>query len=100
MPSEPPVVIELFVQGQSALSNAALEMVQRVCEDRLEGRYQLDVVDIQQQPERTRDAGIPAAPTLVRLQPEPVIRAVGRLSEQRIMEVLGVLEAAGEGDDP
>ena len=84
------MLIELFVQGQSARSSAALEVVRRVCEERLRGRYQLDVIDIQQQPDRISDAGIIAAPALVRRRPEPVLRTIGHLTEARVLNGLGL----------
>lgn len=84
------VVLELFVQGQSARSNAAVAVVQGVCEARFPGRYRLDVIDIQQHPERTRRAGIAVAPALVRLAPQPVLRTVGRLTEERVLRGLGL----------
>jgi circadian clock protein KaiB len=84
------IVLELYVQGQSAQSNAALDVVTRLCEAHLPGQYHLEVIDIRQQPERTRTARIAAAPALVRRRPEPVVRWVGRLSEARVRQALGL----------
>lgn len=84
------IVLELFVQGQSPHSVAACDLLRRVCETHLKGRYQLEVIDIQQQTLRARDAQVIAAPALVRRKPEPVIRVVGRLTEERILSALGV----------
>lgn len=89
------VVLELFVQGQSPHSNAACETVRRVCETYLPGRYRLEVIDIQQQAQRTRDARVMAAPALVRRYPEPVVRRVGKLSERQIMDALGLKGPSG-----
>lgn len=84
------VVLELFVQGQSAYSNAALEMVRRICEAELRTHYRLEVIDIHQQPGRVREAGIIATPALVRRRPEPVLRTIGRFTEERVREGLGL----------
>ncbi len=84
------IVLELFVQGQSARSGAALELVRRVCETHLKSRYQLEVIDIQQQPERTREASVAAAPALIRRAPEPVLRITGLFTEERILTSLGL----------
>lgn len=84
------VVLELYVKGQSARSNAALEVVRRVCEKELQRAYRLDVVDINQQPERVLNAGIIATPTLVRCKPGPVLHTVGLLSEERVRQGLGL----------
>ena len=98
-PNPDAVFIELFVQGQSAQSNAALEMVSHICEARLQGRYQLEVVDIQQQPEKTRDAGVMVAPVLIRRSPEPVLRTVGSFTEARVLQGLGLTERSVESGD-
>ncbi len=84
------IVVELFVLGQSAQSRDALEVVRRVCAARLGSAWRLEVIDIQQQPERMRAAGIVATPTLVRRQPEPVLRTIGRLTEERVAAGLGL----------
>lgn len=86
------MVLELFVKGQSARSNAALELVRRVCEKELHCPYRLDVIDINQDPQRLGVAGIIATPALVRHQPKPVLRTVGRLDEQRVRQGLGLDE--------
>jgi circadian clock protein KaiB len=92
------VSLELYVQGQSAQSAAALEVVTRVCEAHLPGQYRLDVIDIFQDPERTRAAGITVAPALVRLWPEPMVRWFGRLSAGQVRDALEVPAADGSGE--
>jgi circadian clock protein KaiB len=84
------IVLELFVQGQSPYSNEAYRTVVHVCETHLAGHYQLEVIDIHQQEERTRAARIPAQPALVRRRPTPVTTKVGRLSEERVLAALGL----------
>lgn len=84
------VMLELFVQGQSAQSNAALEVVRRICDQELRCPYRLEVIDIHQQPERVQKAGIMATPALVRRRPEPVLTTVGRLNEERVRTGLGL----------
>ena len=84
------LVLELFVQGQSARSDAAVALVHRVCETRLPAGCRLEVIDIHQQPERTRAAAIMATPALIRRSPEPVLRLTGRITEERILETLGI----------
>lgn len=84
------LVLELFVRGQSARSDAAVELVRHVCETRLQPGYRLEVIDIHQQPERTRDAAIMATPALIRRHPEPVLRLTGCLTEKRILENFGI----------
>ncbi|MGQ9424810.1 circadian clock KaiB family protein [Gilvimarinus sp. F26214L] len=83
------LILELFVQGQSARSSAAVEAVRRICEKEL-GSYQLEVIDIHQHPERVQQAGIIATPALVRCSPKPILHTVGRLTDERIREGLGI----------
>ena len=92
------VGLELYVQGQSAQSAAALEVVTRVCEAQRPGQYRLDVIDIFQNPERTRAAGVTVAPVLVRRWPEPVVRWVGRLSAAQVRDALEVPAADGTAE--
>ena len=61
---------------------AALATIKTLCEELLQGRYELEVVDIYQHPERAIDAQIVAVPTLVRHLPEPLRRIIGDLSNQ------------------
>ena len=88
--------VELFVQGQSVQSNAALEMVLRVCEARLQGRYRLEVIDVQQQPQRIDHARVLAAPALIRRLPEPVLTTVGNFTEARVLQGLGLAEPGAD----
>lgn len=83
-------VIELFIHGQSDISAEAVDLVRRLCDARLHHGYQLTVTDILQQPDRTSQNNVIATPTLVRQQPGPVRHTVGRLTEQRVLECLGL----------
>jgi circadian clock protein KaiB len=76
-------VFHLYVSGNTARSIRTVELVKAFCEQHLEGRYELHVIDLFQQPGPARDARIIATPTLVRVQPEPVLRLLGELSNPR-----------------
>ena len=67
-------VLRLFVTGTTPRSTRAIENLRQICEEYLAGRYTLEVVDIYQSPEAARDHQVIAAPTLVKLLPEPVRR--------------------------
>ncbi|MCW8195570.1 circadian clock protein KaiB [Proteobacteria bacterium 005FR1] len=90
MADEEIMLVELFVQGQSAYSAAALERVRRICETELRRAYRLEVIDVHQNPERATLAGVIATPALVRSSPGPVLRTIGRLSDERVREGLGL----------
>jgi circadian clock protein KaiB len=86
-PGAPPVyVLRLFLAGASARSSRALRNLRAVCDEHLPGRYELEVIDVYQEPERTRLAQVVAVPTLIKELPEPVRRLVGDMS--RVEQVL------------
>jgi circadian clock protein KaiB len=73
-------VLRLYVAGATDRSRQALLRVRRMCETELNGEYDLEVIDIYQQPIIARDGQILATPTLVREFPRPVRRLIGNLS--------------------
>jgi len=73
-------VLRLYVAGATTRSRQALLRVRRLCETELKGEYDLEVVDIYQQPIIARDGQILATPTLVREFPRPMRRLIGNLS--------------------
>jgi circadian clock protein KaiB len=73
-------VLRLYVSGATPTSTRAISNLKDLCERRLKGRYQLEVIDIFQQPELAKEQQIVAAPTLVQQLPVPVRRFIGDLS--------------------
>jgi len=73
-------LFRLYVAGSTVQSNRAIVNTRRICEEHLEGRYHLEVVDICQHPELARTEQIIAAPTLVKREPLPMRRFVGDMS--------------------
>jgi circadian clock protein KaiB len=73
-------VLRLYVAGATTRSRQALLRVRRLCETELQGEYDLEVIDIYQQPIIARDGQILATPTLVREFPRPMRRLIGNLS--------------------
>lgn len=73
--------LRLYIAGQTARSVAALANLQRICDEHLEGRYRLEVVDLLERPQLARGDQIFALPTLVRKLPEPIRKLVGDLSD-------------------
>lgn len=73
-------VLRLFITGMTPNSKKAVENIKKICEDHLEGRYELQVVDIYQQPELAEGEQIIAAPTLVKMLPAPLKRLIGDMS--------------------
>lgn len=84
-------VLRLYVAGTRAQSTRAIANITRFCERYLAGRYQLDVVDLYQQPALAREDQIFAVPTLVKEQPSPLRRIIGDLSDDaRVLAGLGI----------
>jgi len=71
--------LRLYVAGATARSRQALRRVYQLCEAELKGNYELEVIDVYQQPELARDNQIVATPTLVKEFPRPVRRFIGNL---------------------
>ena len=72
-------VLRLFVAGATARSRHALLRVRQLCEAELKDNYELEVIDIYQQPNLARDNQIVATPTLIKKLPLPVRRFIGNL---------------------
>lgn len=73
--------LRLYIAGQTARSLAALANLQRICDEHLEGRYRLEVIDLVERPQLARGDQIFALPTLVRKLPPPIRKLVGDLSD-------------------
>ena len=85
----PSYQLRLFVAGNTARSRQAIANLRRFCEKHLAGRFDLEVVDIYQQPELAERNQIVAAPTLLRVAPLPTRRIVGDLSQtERVLRGL------------
>lgn len=74
--------LRLYVAGQTKKSMAALVNLRRICEEHLAGKYELEVIDLVEQPHRAKTDQILAIPTLVRKLPEPVRKIIGDLSDR------------------
>lgn len=86
--------LRLYVAGQTPKSVAALANLRRYCEEHLKGRYTLEVIDLQANPELAEGDQILAIPTLVRKVPEPIRKIIGDLSnEARVLVGLDVRAA-------
>lgn len=73
-------VLRLYVSGLTPNSQRAIENVRRICSEHLEGRYQLEIIDIYQQPIFAKEGQIVAAPTLVKELPPPLRKFIGDMS--------------------
>jgi len=72
--------LRLYVAGQTAKSEAALANLKKLCEEHLEGKYHIEIIDLLKHPQLASGDQIIALPTLVRKLPEPVRKIIGDLS--------------------
>jgi circadian clock protein KaiB len=92
-------VLRLFVTGTTNRSQRAIENLRKICEEHLAGRFDLEVIDVYQNPDATRDLQVLATPTLVKVLPEPLRRIIGDLSDrERVLAGLNVLPVSGGSD--
>ncbi len=90
--------LRLFVAGMTLRSRRTIETLRRICIDRLDGCYELEIVDIYQQQDLAEANQIVAAPTLLKLSPPPQRRIIGDLSDEaRLLRGLGLAPAEAPG---
>jgi circadian clock protein KaiB len=78
---DPEYLLRLFVSGFTPRSRRAIDNLQNICERYLAGRHRIEVVDLYQSPGAARDEQIIATPTLLKVQPLPLRRVIGDLSQ-------------------
>jgi len=86
--------LKLYVAGQTPKSMAAFANLKRICNDHLDQRYTIEVIDLVKTPQLAKDDQILAIPTLVRKLPEPVRKIIGDLSHtERVLVGLDLIPA-------
>jgi len=79
-PREEEWILKLYVAGQTPNSLTAFANLKRICEDHLQGRYRIEVIDLLKNPQLAKGDQIIAVPTLIRKLPTPVKKIIGNLS--------------------
>ena len=74
-------VLKLYITGQTPKSERALDNIRRICEQELDGQYELVVIDVLERPQLAEDEKILATPTLIKELPPPLNRVIGDLSD-------------------
>jgi circadian clock protein KaiB len=82
-PREPRYLLRLYVTGQTPRSLRSVENLRALCDKYLRENFDLEVVDIYQQPAMAAEGQIIAAPTLIKSMPLPLRRLVGDFSDQK-----------------
>lgn len=79
--------LRLYVTGTTSKSIRAIANLRRICEDYLQDRYDLEVIDLYQQPYLAGRDQIIAVPTLVKVKPDPLKKIIGDMSNTRMVLV-------------
>ena len=91
MPKKENFELRLYIAGQTPKSILALSNITRYCEEHLEGKYSIEVIDLLKNPQLAEGDQIFAIPTLVRTFPEPLRKIIGDLSnEERVLVGLNI----------
>lgn len=85
------IVLKLYITGATHHSMRAVQNLQGLCKNYLKDKYELDIIDVYQQPYLAKEQQIIAAPTLIKIQPLPVRRIVGDMSDtEKILSILTI----------
>ena len=88
-------ILRLYIAGQTPKSIKAFANLKRICEEHLDGRYRIEIIDLIQSPQLAAGDQILAVPTLVRRLPEPVRKIIGDLSHtDRVLVGLDIRPAS------
>jgi circadian clock protein KaiB len=74
-------VLRLFVQGETPKSLRAIENLERICREHLDGRYEIEIIDAEKNPDKLDEEQIVALPALIKKLPAPLRQYVGDLSD-------------------
>ena len=93
--------LRLYVAGQTPKSLAAFANLKKICAEHLKGRFEIEVIDLQENPHLARQDNIIAIPTLIRKLPEPVRKIIGTLvNTERVLVGLGIRELPANPGQP
>lgn len=80
--SQDKYILSLYITGTTSRSVLAITNLKKICEEYLEGKYELEVIDLYQNPLLAREEQIIAAPTLIKKLPLPFRRIIGDMSNE------------------
>ncbi len=84
--------LRLFVTGTSPISVRAISNIKKICEEHLHNRYELEIIDVYQQPLLVKSEDITAVPMLIKKFPLPKKRMIGDMSDKnKVLKGLGLL---------
>lgn len=92
-------ILRLYITGRTARSERAIANLHSICENELKGQYEMEVVDVLEQPQLAENEKILATPTLVKKLPPPLRRLIGDLSDiEKVILGLDIRTNDNEGE--
>lgn len=83
--------LRLFIAGASPVSARAIVNIRAICEEFIEGRYELDIIDAHQQPFLVQQEDVTAIPMLIKKSPAPTRKLIGDCSDrEKVLKGLGI----------
>lgn len=97
----PTLVLRLYVTGLTPKSGEAITAIKAVCQEHFAGDFNLEVIDIYQQPGLAAEAQVVAAPMLIKREPLPLRRLLGTFSnlKEMLLQIKREREVAGGSDE-
>jgi len=85
-------ILRLFITGASPNSSRAIANLKEICEVHLKDNYELEIIDVYQQPLIAQSEQVIALPMLIKMSPSPVRRLIGDMSDtEKVLRGLGLL---------
>jgi len=76
-------ILRLYVTGNTQRTEQAISNLKKICEEQLQGKYRMEVIDVLERPQLAEDEKILATPTLIKHLPPPLRRIIGDLSDKQ-----------------
>jgi circadian clock protein KaiB len=87
-------ILQLYITGLTPRSERAIANLRRICEEKLDGRYEMVVIDVLERPQLAEDERILVTPTLIKPFPLPSRRVIGDLSDmEKVLSELDLMSA-------
>jgi len=85
-------ILQLYITGLTPRSERAIANLRRICEEKLDGRYEMVIIDVLERPQMAEDERILVTPTLIKPLPLPPRRVIGDLSDmEKVLSELDLL---------
>jgi circadian clock protein KaiB len=87
-------LLQLYITGHTPRSERAIANLRRICEEKLDGRYEMVIIDVLERPQLAEDERILVTPTLIKPLPLPSRRLIGDLSDmEKVLSELDLMSA-------